>query len=252
MDHRDFIKLSRRLRMSADMVTHGNIVADVGCDHAHTVIYLVKAGIAPKAIAMDVGEGPLSHADANIRLYGLNGLIETRLSDGLTELKPGEVDTVIIAGMGGNLMRNILENSPEVVGTVKELVLQPQSDPDLVRSFLRRHNYEIVLEDACFEDGKYYNSMKAVNLNVVEGQHEGENTCSGEASDELEQEMFDRFGRYLLEHCNPVLRDMLEVLKNKNEIILSGINASGGESSKEKKEYFEREHEMIRKALSYF
>ena len=259
MDHRDFIKLSRRLQMSADMVTPGNIVADVGCDHAHTVIYLVKTGIAPKAVAMDVGEGPLSHADANIRLYGLNGLIETRLSDGLMELKPGEVDTVIIAGMGGTLTRNILENSPEVVGTVKELILQPQSDPDLVRRFLREHGFEIVLEDACFEDGKYYNSMKAVHSDDegVSGPETDKTGLSEEETEKkelrecmtLEQDMYDRFGKYLLEHKNPVLHDMLMVLKEKNELILTGIKASGGEGSKEKQDFFEKERKMILKAL---
>ncbi len=161
--HRDFIKLSKRLSMSTAMVTPGNVVADVGCDHAHTDIFLVKAGISPRAIAMDVGEGPLSHAKANVRLYGLDGFIELRLSDGLEMLRPYEADTLIMAGMGGTLTTLILDKYPNVTASFKELILQPQSDPDLVRRFLRMHGFKIVLEDMCIEDGKFYNAMKAVH-----------------------------------------------------------------------------------------
>lgn len=176
LTHRDFIKLSDRLLMSARMVTPGSRVADIGCDHAHTDIWLVKEGIASSAIAMDVGEGPLSHARANVRLYSLEDRIEMRLSDGLTALKPGEADTIIIAGMGGTLTTLILQAGIQAARAAGELILQPQSDVWMVRRFLRRHGFRIVEEEMCIEDGKFYGSMKAVPYQADRQKQEPE-TC---------------------------------------------------------------------------
>ena len=93
-----------RLRAIAGMVTKGNRLADVGCDHGYLSIWLVSEKTVPSAIAMDVRPGPLSRARENITRYGLEDYIETRLSDGLAKLEPGEGDTLVIAGMGGPLM----------------------------------------------------------------------------------------------------------------------------------------------------
>ena len=102
------MELSRRLAAVAGMVTKGNVVCDVGCDHGYVSIYLVQEGISPHVIAMDVREGPLSHAKEHIRMYGLCNYIETRLSDGVEKLEMGEADTLILAGMGGRLMEAII------------------------------------------------------------------------------------------------------------------------------------------------
>ena len=101
------VQLSMRLRAIAGMVTKGNRLADVGCDHGYLSIWLVSEKTVPSAIAMDVRPGPLSRARENISRYGLEDYIETRLSDGLTKLEPGEGDTLVIAGMGGPLMERI-------------------------------------------------------------------------------------------------------------------------------------------------
>ncbi|HBA47385.1 MAG TPA: SAM-dependent methyltransferase, partial [Lachnospiraceae bacterium] len=100
--------LSERLQMLADMVTPGNRLVDVGCDHGYLSISLVGAGICPGAIAMDVREGPLAAAKVHIAETGLEDYIEVRLSDGLAECWPGEADTLVCAGMGGRLMERIL------------------------------------------------------------------------------------------------------------------------------------------------
>ena len=102
------MQLSKRLRAAAGMVTKGNIVADVGCDHAYTSIYLCKEGIAPRVIAMDVNKGPLQGAKTHVEQAGLSEQIDIRLSDGLQKLMPGEADTVLLCGMGGLLMIKIL------------------------------------------------------------------------------------------------------------------------------------------------
>lgn len=148
--------------MLAGMVTPGSRVADIGCDHGFLSIYLAQKGISPSVIAMDVRKGPLSAAREHIDSRGLGAYIETRLSDGLKKLKPGEVDTVVCAGMGGRLMARILKESQEKTALLKELILQPQSELQEFREFLHKSGFRIMKEDMIREDGKYYFAMRAV------------------------------------------------------------------------------------------
>ena len=104
---------SHVLRLAA---TKGSRLADIGTDHGYIPIALVQEGRIPSALAMDVGKGPLSRAREHIHSQGLDTYIETRLSDGLTELHEGEADTVLIAGMGGMLMKRILEGGKRLHG----------------------------------------------------------------------------------------------------------------------------------------
>ena len=156
------MQLSQRLSSVASMVTAGNCLADVGTDHGYVPIYLYERKIIPHAIAMDVNKGPLERAALHIAESGMKEAIETRLSDGLTALKPGEADSVVIAGMGGPLIIRILSAHPEVTESLKELILQPQSEISEVRIWLYEQGYEIVEEHMVFEDGKYYPMFKAV------------------------------------------------------------------------------------------
>ena len=156
--------LSERLRTAASLVTPGNVLADVGTDHAFVPVFLVLNGTVPSAVAMDVNRGPLERAREHIRMYALEDRIRTRLSDGLRELKPGEAQTVMIAGMGGALTERILAGDtgcPEMTRTgIKELVLQPQSELMRVRLFLQRSGWRIDKERMVFEDGKFYPMMQ--------------------------------------------------------------------------------------------
>lgn len=156
------MQLSQRLSSVASMVTAGNCLADVGTDHGYVPIYLYERNIIPRAIAMDVNKGPLERAALHIAESGMKEAIETRLSDGLTALKPGEADSVVVAGMGGPLIIRILSAHPEVTESLKELILQPQSEISEVRIWLYEQGYEIVEEHMVFEDGKYYPMFKAV------------------------------------------------------------------------------------------
>ena len=156
------MQLSQRLSSVASMVTAGNCLADVGTDHGYVPIYLYERNIIPRAIAMDVNKGPLERAALHIAESGMKEAIETRLSDGLTALKPGEADSVVIAGMGGPLIIRILSAHPEITESLKELILQPQSEISEVRIWLYEQGYEIIEEHMVFEDGKYYPMIKAV------------------------------------------------------------------------------------------
>ncbi len=185
-----------RLRAIAGMVTKGNRLADVGCDHGYLSIWLVSEKTVPSAIAMDVRPGPLSRARENITRYGLEDYIENRLSDGLAKLEPGEGDTLVIAGMGGPLMERILKDGAKVREGFQELILQPQSDLPHFRHFLSEIGWEIVREEMIKEDGKFYPMMKAVRNNA------------GEKTVYTEEEAW--FGPlFLLKKCHPVLKEYL-------------------------------------------
>lgn len=156
------MQISRRLQAVSGMVTSGFRLADVGTDHGYIPIELVRSGRVPHAVAMDINRGPLLRAQENIRRYGLEGQIETRLSDGLHALAPGEADSVVIAGMGGLLVVRILQEGSAALEGVRELILQPQSELRSVRLYLEEAGYEIADEDLVCEDGKFYPMMRAV------------------------------------------------------------------------------------------
>ena len=190
------LELSKRLQAVADMVTPGMRLADGGTDHGYIPIYLVEKRLIPSAIAMDINEGPLKRAEEHIQEYGLSDRIETRLSDGLKNLKREEADTMIAAGMGGGLVIRILSDSRNVAESMQEMILQPQSEISRVREYLLAQHYSIVEENIVLEDGKYYPMMKVVPQGNVET----------ETYEEAELE----FGRILLQKAHPVLRQFLE------------------------------------------
>lgn len=154
--------LSKRMKAIADLITKGGIVADVGTDHGYIPIYLVEEGYISRAIALDINAGPLERAQSNIEARLLNDKIECRLSNGLEKISVNEVDTIIIAGMGGALITQILAAGAPILTGIKELVLQPQSDSQMVRHYLHKVGYKITDEKALLDDDKYYVVLKAV------------------------------------------------------------------------------------------
>lgn len=203
------VKISNRLTTAAALVTQGYTLADVGTDHGYIPIYLLQQKKIPAAIAMDINEGPLERAKEHIALYGLQAYIQTRLSDGVAALKPGEVEAVLIAGMGGGLVMHILKDGEKVCQSAKELILQPQSEIERVREFLREEGYTILAEDMVYEDGKFYPMMKV--------QYQGENENAQKASEVLK--LSDLYGGLLLQNRHPVLKTFLE----KEKLIYTGI-----------------------------
>ena len=122
------MELSKRLQAVADLVTAHYKLADIGTDHAYIPIYLTQQKKITEAVALDVNEGPLQRAEEHIRENGLEAEIETRLSNGFQALQPGEVQSAVIAGMGGGLVIRILTEGAEVVRKLEECILQPQSE----------------------------------------------------------------------------------------------------------------------------
>jgi len=194
------MKLSKRMKAVAAMVTPGNILADVGTDHGYVPIALVQGKKIPRAIAMDINRGPLQRACEHIAECQLENYIETRLSDGVEKLKVGEVDTILVAGMGGELVIRILTEGEAVCRSAKELVLQPQSELEKVRKFLREQKYKLVDEDMVIEDGKYYPMMRVVPV-------EEDNFWDSIPEDAIRACYM--YGPLLLRNGNPSLRKFL-------------------------------------------
>lgn len=201
--------------MNASLVTPGFRLADVGTDHGYIPIALVQEGVIPQALAMDVNPGPLERAREHVREFGLESQIHTRLSDGVQALRPGEADTVLIAGMGGALTIRILEEGKVPLKTVKELILQPQSEIGQVRRYLEQAGYRIMKEDMVWEDGKYYTVMKAES-----------------GAMHYDRAMDYEYGALLLEEKHPVLYRYLEQRKRWCEKIYAQLSAEGRREEK--------------------
>lgn len=186
------VKLSERLLAVTDLITPCDVVADVGCDHGYTSIYILQNKLAKRVIATDVNEGPLKKASQNVRIYECADKVDLRLSNGLEKYEPGEVQCIVISGMGGNLMVDILEKGKTVAESAGQIVLQPQSDIARVRHYLKDNGYNIISESFIKEDGKFYPMMKAVR---------------GEMN--WDREIFFIYGKILLREENPVLHEFL-------------------------------------------
>ena len=161
------MKLSERLNTVVSFVKPGSRVVDVGTDHGYVPIELAQRGIISHGLAMDVRKGPLERAKEHIRQYGLEDVIETRLSDGICQLQDHEADTVIVAGMGGELVIHILEEGRRFWDQIGHWILSPQSELDKVRDYLVEQGFAIERETMLKEEGKYY-----VVMDVVRGQME--------------------------------------------------------------------------------
>ncbi len=138
--------------------TYGKTVADIGTDHAYIPIKLIEENIAKRVIASDIKEGPVKIAKQNIRKNGLNDKIEVRLGSGLSVLNKNEADTVIIAGMGGEMIEKILRDDEEKAKAAL-LILQPMNSQYELRKYLINNGYSIIDEDIAVEGFKVYNIM---------------------------------------------------------------------------------------------
>ena len=260
------VPMSARLEAIVELAECGDTVCDVGCDHAHVPIRLIQTGCYRHAIGMDVIDGPLGKAAGNLALYQMEDRVELRLSDGLDAFVPGEADTLVITGMGGTLMEEILLRDPEKTGAISVLVLGPQSDPEKVRAALRRLGFAITREKLIFEDGKYYPVIRAesaentgfstgktdgahVNRRIEEkddipgqdvpGQAEADEqidfgkkaSFAPEISVEIRQEAEDMFGPVLLGRRDPVLLEFLTRRTAVMEKILRSVRDAAQKSS---------------------
>ncbi|MBR4073542.1 MAG: SAM-dependent methyltransferase [Clostridia bacterium] len=152
--------LSERLRLAATLVPDNARVCDVGTDHGYLAAALYKSGRVKSVIATDINEKPLAHAAESIKRLKADG-VELRLCDGLAGVSPQEVDTVIIAGMGGEVISGILSRAEWVKNQDITLILQPMTSAWELRSFLYKNGFNILREPCLSEKGKVYSVILA-------------------------------------------------------------------------------------------
>ena len=172
--HKNKLNLSERMQVIADFVGKDEIVADIGTDHGYIPLWLLINDITANVILADVNSGPLERAAANTALYLENdgsyfpGL-DMRLGSGIEVLSDGEADTVIIAGMGGLLIRDILSHDIMKTRSLKKLILQPRNNSSDLRRWMRSElcDFTIVRERVVKEGKKYSEIICAVRNESV-------------------------------------------------------------------------------------
>jgi len=197
------INLSPRLQLIADKVVKGSKIADIGTDHAYIPIYLMQNGIIEYAVASDVRKGPVQKAKQNVEKYKFTEKIDVRLGDGLEKVNAGEVDTVIIAGMGGVLITQILSDAFSVLQSVKRLILQPMVGQEEVRKWLVKNDYKIIDEELAMEGDKIYN--------VIVAEH---------GQGQVDKPIYYYIGKKLIENRDPLLGKLLNQRINELENIM--------------------------------
>ena len=152
--------LSLRLETIASLVPRGARVCDVGTDHARLPIHLIKNGIATTVIATDLNKKPLENAQKNLEASNVSGIM-LRHCDGLSGVAKNEADTIIVAGIGGEVISGILDRCDWLKSKDITLILQPTTSPETLRRFLSQNGFEILSETPVFENQKVYSVIKA-------------------------------------------------------------------------------------------
>ncbi|QGU95489.1 SAM-dependent methyltransferase [Clostridium bovifaecis] len=202
------MNVSIRLKTIASLIDECNRICDIGTDHGYLPIYLIKKGICKEAIASDINKGPVEKAENNVKREGLESKITCRLGGGLTTISPHEADCAIIAGMGGNLIRDIIEESKEVFKGLKYAVLQPVQNPDVLRKYLYESGYDILDEELCIDEGKYYEIIKVKYDNKPK----------------VLEDIYYEIGEKLIHKRHPLLKEYINHKVNKYKSILSYID----------------------------
>ena len=150
------MELSKRLNWILEKTDKCTSIIDVGTDHGYIPIQLIKRNIANNVIATDINKEPLEKARVNASLDNVDSFIDLRRGAGLKPVKINEGQGLIIAGMGGNLIRDILKEDMKKVEKFNYIILQPAQNPEVLREYLYNNEYEILDEDICFDEENYY------------------------------------------------------------------------------------------------
>ena len=207
------MELSTRLLKIASLVPEGSVLADVGTDHGYIPLYLFENKMISRAVAMDVNPMPLKRAEDNITAAGYDNLCEFRLSDGLANLKKGEADCVVIAGMGGLLIRDILCRGKDVCDDGTLLILQPMIAAPELRLYIFQNGFTVENEYVVREDNKFYNII-CVRRGTSE--YNDGDIYVGRNVRANSPDVFDDYIRYKLRVCTKII-DGIKKSKNPND-----------------------------------
>lgn len=200
---------SLRLNEIFNLVDKNSIVADIGTDHGIIPIMLSKFNLAKKIIATDISENSLNKLKEKLKQNDNINNIEIRVSDGLNSFFEYEIDTIIISGMGGILIKDILNTNLDIAKTAETLILSPNNSLDVVRKFLVNNNFKIIDEKDVFENSKYYQILKV-----------------SYGKDLFYEDYEYNYGKILIKNKSKNLKLFLENELNKYSLIIDKIEKS--------------------------
>ena len=214
------MKLTDRLLKIASLVSDGKKIADIGTDHGYIPVYLLKEGKVPFAVLADVNKGPLDNAHKEVIQNNLLDKVDLRLGSGIEILEIGEVEELIIAGMGGILISELLEAKKEVAHNVEKLILQPMQAQEELRYYLLNNGYEILEEVLVREDFRIYE--------IIVAKYTGKNTI-------IEDEIYYEVGIKLLENKDSLFNDFIEKKIKTYSSIVNKLEGKNGEAIDKKR-----------------
>lgn len=218
------IKLSKRLSTAASYVRSGAFVADIGTDHAYLPIYLTMKGQVVGALASDVNVGPIDKAKEHIDKFGLSDKIFTQIANGLENIEKYAPTDIVICGMGGELIAEILDASDYVKNSEIRLILQPMTCVYELRNYLK-DGFSTIAENIVCEDGKIYQ--------IICAEYDGQVHSYTKAELEL--------GRKNIESKTVEFGKLLDATITKKKKIFSGLSLGGYETTEIEKEINELE-----------
>lgn len=219
------MNLSDRLIKIAGFIKNDTIVLDVGTDHGYIPIYLIENKISKNIIASDISFDSLNKTVELVKKKGLEKNIDSRLGDGLDVVKPFEVEGVIMAGMGGILIQNIMEKNKEVTDSIGYFIFQPMIASKELRQYLSRNNFKIIDEELSKEGDKFYEILYV------------EKGCENP-----KKEIYYEISEKLVEKKHPLLK---EFIGNKIKLINSVMENLKDKTSKRSVERYKELEEKI-------
>lgn len=226
------MELSLRLQTICNMIDSCKTIADIGTDHGYIPIYLIKNKICESAIACDINKGPLEKAKENIKLENLEDKISLRLGSGFDKLTSGEANVAIIAGMGGHLIKDLIESGMEVFKALDYLILQPVQNPDVLRKYIYDSGFEVIKEELCIDEKIFYEIIKIRYVN------------ENEYKKHVENDIFYEVSYDLIKQRHPLVNEFIQYKINKYSNILEYIQEDSSLANLRKKEVKEKIYKL--------
>lgn len=211
-----------RLSAIVSLVENAEVLADIGTDHGYVCEMALKEGRAKKVIASDINKMPLESAVKNLTDCGFKDKCEFRLGSGLEVLKQDEVDVAVIAGMGGELISDILDKNKQLTRNIDKLILQPMQNIDKLRLYLYDNDYRIDKEIIVKEGHRFYFIM-LVKYGVKV----------------LSDDIFRETSEYLFDKKDELFKQHLEKRIGELEKVLNNLGKSDSIESKSRRNIFE-------------
>ncbi|MDF2948970.1 MAG: hypothetical protein K0R07_995 [Sedimentibacter sp.] len=221
-----------RLECIKSMVSECSVAADIGTDHGYVAEMLLQDSKCERVIATDINEGPLNRAIEHLNSVELNSKCDFRLGSGLTVLNEKEADAIIIAGMGGELISDIIETSKNIALQAKELILQPMTTGNKLRQYLYENGFKIIDENIVKELHHYYFIIKAVP-----------------GKEEIKDEIYYEISKKVLEKKDPLMNEYMNKLLNTNENIIRSIEKNTSSDYNEKIEVLKLKNLKIKELM---